>query len=436
MSKNTICTIPWNHLAIMQNGDYGICCQCVYNAAGRLLTDGVPENVTTKTIDEVRNHPMYVELRRSMLAGEKSPLCKLCWDEESLGIPSKRQNQHKCYEGIANNILNSEDKSGVIDTKEYPLKYLDLRLGNLCNLKCRSCGPTDSSLWIEDMYDAGITSFSLQNISKKYEIEKKNNVYKIKSEDFEYYADEKFGNNLKETLSTIDRIYFTGGEPLINKKHYEILDYCIEHDYAKNIILEYNTNGTTLNKNLLEQWRHFSQVIVCFSIDGINDMAHYVRYPSNWQIIETNMKELDNSDLTNVLCTTNFTVSMLNVKHFLEVLDWFYAQPFQKFGGRNRKLYWHRLVGPPWLNLQALPKETKQEIAELYQKYIDDSPRPSTKSYLWPIIEFMNAGDMSEHLPNTKRVITGIDKIRNQKLEDYIPWLADVLKNIEAKVNK
>ena len=67
MNKDTICTIPWNHLAVNQNGEYGICCQCVYNAAGRLLTDGLPENITTQSMDEVRNHPMYVELRRSMM---------------------------------------------------------------------------------------------------------------------------------------------------------------------------------------------------------------------------------------------------------------------------------------------------------------------------------------------------------------------------------
>lgn len=436
MSKDTICTIPWNHLAILQNGDYGICCQCVYSAAGRLITDGVSENVLTKDIEEVRNHPMYVDLRRSMMAGEKHPLCKLCWDEEELGILSKRQNQQKIYGNTLEQIVNSEDKSGVIDTKEYPLNYLDLRLGNLCNLKCRSCGPADSSLWIEDMYDAGITEFRVQNISKSYEIEKKNNVYKIKSDDFQYYASEQFGKNLEETLSTIDRIYFTGGDPLLNKKHYEILDYCIEHDYAKNITLEYNTNGTTLNKNLLEQWRHFAHVIVCFSIDGIGDMAHYVRYPSDWEVIEANIKELDSSDLTNVLCTTNFTVSILNVKHFLETLDWFYAQPFQKFGGRNRRLYWHRLVGPPWFNLQVLPQETKQEITALYQKYMDESPRSFIKSYIGPIVDFMNAGDMSQYLPDTKRVIEGIDKIRNQKLEDYIPWLSDVLKNVESNAKK
>ena len=424
MSKDTICTIPWNHTAIMQNGEYGICCQCVYNASGRLITDNQPESVRTKTINEVRNHPTYVELRRSMMAGEKSPMCKLCWDEESLGITSKRKHQQQSYEGLVNQILESPDKSGVIDTKEYPLNYLDLRLGNLCNLKCRTCGPADSSLWIEDVYDQGTTEFRIQNMPNAYEIEKKDNVYKIKSDDFQYYNSDNFVNDLTEVLPTINRIYFTGGEPLINKKHYEILDYCIEKGFAKNIILEYNTNGTTLNKNLLEQWKHFAQIIICFSIDGINEYAHYIRYPSKWDVIEQNMREVDNSELTNILCTTNLTLNILNVKHFLEVIEWFHSQNFKKFG---RNLYWHRLVGPTWLNLQVLPAETKKEITELYENFISTSDIPNIRNRIWPAIEFMNAGDLSKQLPRTKELIDNIDEIRGHKLADYIPWLAEVL---------
>ena len=84
-NKNTICTIPWNHQATYQNGDYGICCQCIYTSGGRMLTDGKPVNVLRDELTEVRNHPTLIELRRSMLNGEKSDLCKLCWDEEEAG---------------------------------------------------------------------------------------------------------------------------------------------------------------------------------------------------------------------------------------------------------------------------------------------------------------------------------------------------------------
>jgi hypothetical protein len=422
--RDTICTIPWNHQATYQNGDYGICCQCVYTSGGRMLTDGKPVNVLRDDFNEVRNHPTMIELRKSMLNGEKHALCKLCWDEESLGLISKRQNQQYSYKDTLQKILDHGDVSGKLDTDLFPIQYLDSRLGNLCNMKCRMCGPGDSSLWIEEMYEMGTTSFKFGKIDNPYEIEKISGVYKIKSDDFQYYTSEKFNYDMKKILPTVTRIYFTGGEPLINKKHYEILDYCIENNLAKNITLEYNTNGTTLNKNLLDQWKHFEAVIVCFSIDGMGDVADYIRYPSKWEVIKQHMYDLDNADLPNLYCNTNTSISIFNIKHFLDMIDWYQHAKFKRF---DPVLMWHRVVGPEFLNVQILPKETKKEITDLYNAYIFKSKTPSIKDQIYSIIDYMNEADMSRHIPRTKEMINTLDKSRNQNLADSIPWLSKSL---------
>ena len=92
-----------------------------------------------------------------MLAGEEHPACDLCWKEESIGLNSKRVYMNKVVtNGVKydiDRIRNSTQSDGTIDTKEFPLNYFDLRFGNLCNLKCRSCGPNDSSLWYEDYFN-------------------------------------------------------------------------------------------------------------------------------------------------------------------------------------------------------------------------------------------------------------------------------------------
>jgi len=422
--KNTICTIPWNHQATYQNGDYGICCQCIYTSGGRMLTDGKAVSALTHDFNEVRNHPTIVELRRSMLNGEKSDLCKLCWDEESLGLVSKRQNQQHAYKDTLEKILAQTDTSGVIDTDEFPIQYLDSRLGNLCNLVCRMCGPGDSSLWIEEVYEMGTPTFKFGTIDKPYEIEKVGSAYKIKGDDFQYYNTDKFNNDMEKILPSVNRIYFTGGEPLINKKHYEILDYCIEHDLAKNITLEYNTNGTTLNKNLLDQWKHFQSVVVCFSVDGMGDLANYIRYPSKWEVIKQHMYELDSADIPQLYCTTNVTVNIFNIKHLLEMLDWYQSANFKRF---HHKLMWHRLVGPDWLNVQVLPKETKKEITALYDDYIAKSPIPFIKEHIYSIIDYMNDKDATYQLPRTVEMIKRLDVSRDQNLADVVPWLAEAI---------
>jgi MoaA/NifB/PqqE/SkfB family radical SAM enzyme len=424
IKKNTICVIPWNHMAILQNGDLGICCQCVFHASGRLITNGKAENVLTTDFESVRNHPTYVELRRSMLNGEQHELCKLCWDEEEVGVKSKRQYQQIFYPETTNKILNSTDLSGRIDIEEFPIKYLDLRLGNLCNLKCRSCGPGDSSLWVEDWYKLENNSFNFHGTRTTYEIEKVNNTFKIKGDDFQYFESEKFNDVFKSVLPNIDKIYFTGGEPLINKNHYDLLDSCIKNNVAKDIMLEYNTNGTTLNKRLLDQWKHFKRVQIAWSIDAVGDLASYIRYPTKWDVVEKNMEELDNSDLNNVFCTVTTTISILNVMHFPEMVDWFEKKQFKKF---FRPMGYHLLHGPEGLNIKILPQETKNKIAEMYKDFSKNSTIPGIVNHFDAIINFMNSEDKSNLIRHAKYRLDKVDIIRDQKLRDYLPWLADVL---------
>lgn len=422
--KKTICTIPWTHTAVYQNGEYGICCMCVYHASGRLFTNGKAESVIDKDINTVRNHPTYVELRKSMLAGEKHPLCKLCWDEEELGGKhSKRQGQQYIYKNTLDKILEKGDPSGNIDVNEFPVQYLDLRLGNLCNLACRSCGPDNSSLWLEYL---GFKQFTVGGRPGTYNITNENKVYKIVEDDFNYWKSNVFEDFLTKVLPTVNRIYFTGGEPLINKRHYQILDYCIENGFAKNIELEYNTNGTTLNLNLLEQWRQFKLVDVCWSIDAMGPLANYVRYPTDWKVVERNMRLFDEVDISHLKGSTNATISVFNILHLPEFYTWFYNQKFKKF---NSTLTWHRLVFPIIYNVQILPRESKKMITEYYNNFISDSDIPNIKNDLYSIINFMNQKDQSIRMPEFRVAVDKQDIARKQNIKESIPWLGELLEN-------
>jgi hypothetical protein len=134
---STLCPIPWNHLEVQQNGDLRVCCMCIYEPFGKLEKDGQMANIKDTTLDEARNLPMIKELRKSMVNGEKHSMCKQCWDHEAVGLPSKRKSMLKIY---GDEGWTLSDPDGTINTKEFPLTYLDIRFGNLCNLACRSCG--------------------------------------------------------------------------------------------------------------------------------------------------------------------------------------------------------------------------------------------------------------------------------------------------------
>ena len=141
----TICPLPWNHISIQQNGDFRICCQQVFEPYGKMISNGEVLNIKNSTIDTARNHPTMKEVRASMLAGQEHPLCKLCYKDDALGLSSKRKHMLQWYNTSAFHDTTTPD--GTIDTSMYPVVYFDIRFGNLCNLKCRYCGPADSSLW-------------------------------------------------------------------------------------------------------------------------------------------------------------------------------------------------------------------------------------------------------------------------------------------------
>ena len=282
------------------------------------------------------------------------------------------------------------------------------------------CGPGDSSLWL-DYWDTD--EFFIGGRPGTYKLNKVGASIKVDSNDFAYYKTDQFKSFIEKALPTVNRIYFTGGEPLINKKHYEILDFCIEHDIAKNITLEYNTNGTTLNKNLLDQWRHFAQVDICFSIDAMGPLANYIRYPSDWDTVYNNMKLVDDSDVYQIRCTTNCTVSILNVMHLPEFFTWLYKQNFKKF---KPHLGWNRAVFPTFLNVQILPLETKKYITNYYDNFIAESDIPGIKDQIYSIIEYMNQEDKSSRLFESCLAISRQDKFRDQSIRDLLPWLADI----------
>ena len=432
---STLCPIPWNHLEIQQNGDLRICCMCIYEPFGKLEKDGVMANIKNTTLDEARNLPMIKELRKSMINGEKHPMCNQCWDHEAVGLPSKRKSMLKIY-GDEGWTLSNPD--GTINTKEFPLTYVDVRFGNLCNLACRSCGPSDSSLWVDDYLKLSGQEVAtmVYYSSKEYKIAKVNNKAEIITdpEDFTWYEQDKFWKEIDTHAKYIDRLYFTGGEPSINKTHFKLLEYLIEKGYSKHITLEYNSNMVAIPEKLYGWWEQFESVGVGCSIDGINEYANYIRPPSEWDVLEKNLDRMGYSNSEKIKGSISTTISIYNIFHFLDITRWLLEK---KYTNIDAVPSFHMLEGPEYLNVQALPSETKQLVVEEYEKFFNElETNHSRKRSLFfrrrysGILTHMMSGDLSDRLPKLKIATQKVDELRNQSLAKTIPWLAKILDNV------
>lgn len=421
----TLCAIPWNHLVIQQDGNFRACCQCIRHPYGLLKDDqNNTMNILSHTINEARNSNVLKDIRKAMINGEKPEVCNLCWDEEKIGIVSRRLNVNTMFDKPD---ISKTSEDGSIDTESYPLEYMDLRFGNLCNQACRSCGPTESSLWYEEVAETQ-KQFNFYNL-KTYNFKSKGSAIAIDSDDFLWYHKPNFETEFRKNLQSIKRLYFTGGEPTINKAHFNTLQICIDEGVAHNIALDYNSNLMSVPDHLLEKWSHFPTVNIGASIDAYGDLANYVRYPSQWETIEKNIFYLDNYTFTN-----NFhfgissTISILNILNFIDLNEWMLDKNFKIL---MRTPTYHMLNGPTYLNVQILPIKTKDMIFKKYNDFFDklkqkNGEYDSLISYYTNIISFMYEKD--EDVNELKRFFDKMsksDQFRKQDLFSYIPWIKD-----------
>ena len=158
--NKTLCPIPWMSQSYRANGDIRVCCQAQHGPTGGILKDedGNVINARDSDLNQIRNAPIEKDIRKAMMNGERHPECIRCHTEEDAGMTSRRMLENKLWIKGGWNQIKEEDKftweyllentqvDGTIDTAAIGNSFFDLRFGNLCNLKCRMCGPTDSSM--------------------------------------------------------------------------------------------------------------------------------------------------------------------------------------------------------------------------------------------------------------------------------------------------
>jgi sulfatase maturation enzyme AslB (radical SAM superfamily) len=425
---DSICPIPWVSIGIQQNGDYRICCQAIYHPYSKLTDESGTLSVKNSTISEARNHQVYKNVRAEMLTGKKPNMCKLCYKEEELSLNSKRKFMLRKYD--ISQYAQQTTSDGSIDVAQFPLRYIDIRFGNLCNLKCRYCGPTDSSLWYEDFVEYANKQTVNFYGNKQYKLSKVNNKWTIDSLDFEWYEDEQFWTAIETLIPHIDRYYFTGGEPTINKTHFKLLQMIIDKGYSNKVTLEYNSNMVAIPEKLYQLWYKFFRVEIGCSIDGYREYANYLRYPSNWDELEKNLDRLG-MDNKNIVGGISTTVNIYNVLNFLDLTKWLLGKNYKNM---KKVPSYHVLEGPESMSIQALPLDTKLWVTEQYEKFYQEIEltygsrwSSSLKLSYAGIINYMMAADRSNLLPILARDTATLDNIRQQSIDTVIPWLAQIL---------
>jgi len=387
----SFCFNPWAHLEISSQGQFKPC--CVYKESIK-DSNNIPYNINQHTIQEVYNSEYLKKLRQQFLLGERPQGCSSCWFKEQHHGESNRI-WFTDHLGINAHLLNIEQESMT------NLISLDIKLGNLCNFKCRICNAESSSKFAEEQVKYFQSSVDLKKINSQGRWTENEKIWKM----FESLGDQ---------LVNLD---FYGGEPFLIRQQEVFLDYLIKNNFAHKIRLHYNSNGSVYPTNLFKKWKHFREVDIAFSIDNIESRFELER-GGNWPEVENNLDQFLEHKLPNMILSIYATINVQNVYYLDQLIDWVELKKFNA-------LIFSLLESPSFLSITHMSKElTEKVIKKLNQ--ID--PGLMKKYKVTPIIDLVKQNKfLSNQLDDLSEYMLKLDNIRNQSFSKTHSEIASII---------
>ena len=353
-------------------------------------------------ITQIFSSPEVVKAKQKMKNGEWPKECIRCRTKEEIGQQSDRLVLNRKH-GITN----------VEQMDESVLRSIDYRNGNLCNLKCRMCHPSDSHLIqkeIENNY--AILKDTYRNA--QYEVLKKHDATHVS-------VNTKIVNH--DIVKNLIEFKILGGEPSIDPNVHNTLEWIIDNDYAKDIQLKYTTNLTNVNAKWLGYHTHFKKLRITFSLDGAGQTYNYVRTNGNWQQIKQNLK-IYKETFPDALTSVNFVFSMFNCMSLDEWYDEFCDNVCHDL---NSDLVNVNHSSIHWQQPRNLPIEIKEKIL----KILHTKPDTRFKSSLIGFIELPELEDSREKIKKFILECGNLDKVRSTDLRDIAPLYIELLDIID-----
>ena len=287
---DTFCLAPWVSIHTWPDGKVFPC--CLWNSRDPV------GNVNAQSLEEIWNNEKMKKIRRSFLKGEKLKSCDRCFHLEDTVDQSYRQRINRDHKDKMH-YVNETNQDGSLNIMN--LHLWDVRISNFCNFKCRSCGLGLSSSWYSDSKALGEkVDKALININDKA----------------------SFMDMLEPHYNCVDEIYFAGGEPLIMPEHYQILDRLLELGRT-DVNIRYSTNFSKLTykgKHIFDYWKHFPNLELYISIDGVGKIGEYVRKGFDDKLFYNNIMAFKKSGLKVRDYGYAITYGTLNYLHLFDMM--------------------------------------------------------------------------------------------------------------------
>jgi sulfatase maturation enzyme AslB (radical SAM superfamily) len=336
-------------------------------------------------IEDAWNSESIRDIRRKMINAESIPGCAVCYQQEDDNKMSNRQHslrewsQRLGTEELKQIIESAGEADGFVETAPV---YLDLRLGNLCNLKCRMCNPWNSSQIVKEHTD-------LVTRRPDYADVWQNTFGKFPEkvmEDQPWFDHNILWDQVISLIPTLKKVYMTGGEPTLIKNNYKFMEECIRQG-RRDITLFFNTNCTNINPKFFELISQFDAVNINASIDGIGAVTEYIRAPSKWSQVSKNIEKF--AQMSNVHLGITPTIQVYNAFDVVNILTWV-DDLRERY---SKDIFIDFLINhhPVHLSALILPDDLRKEVVELIEDYCEANTiqNEMTKNSLQGIVGFL-----------------------------------------------
>lgn len=292
------CPVPWYHM--YYHVDNSTPCHLI-------------RNNLNQSPEEYLNGSWLKNLKQEFVDGKVPSACAGCSSREKLGLRSTRGSAWKKYLKVPEG--GSVDISEFTVDKKSEIEMLEIVFSNLCNFKCRFCTSECSSSIAQENI-----KFSIPIMSPLYQsLETSNGVAKTTEKNFE---------ELKNIClhSKFRKLVLTGGEPLLIKECYEILDFIVDQKLNDTIILELFTNCSVYNTKFIDRMLKFKNVNFIMSIDGVEKTAEYQRHGTKWDVVKENILKFNSMPITRWFNTAISGYVLLDVSSLAKFLMDLYDQ--------------------------------------------------------------------------------------------------------------
>lgn len=332
------------------DGSAHFCC----DVPSLLEVNGQPGNISRDSLDDLWNADELVQIRSAMARGEKPASCSACWKQEARGVVSRRLLMNPGYRaaggGLAIEQLPDEGATTGFRLERRPDWFI-FELGNVCNLKCRSCNPVSSSRVAADRVQVAWTgpapALGVEGPAWYKQIDKL--VEMIAAAGHE-----------KAMLSLI------GGEPFLIESTWRLLEELVDRGVAPSIYVGLLTNGQQRSARLEGLAPHFRGFNVSVSIDGYGKLNDYLRHGADWSKLVDTLDWLRATPKVDVaIVPTLQNGNALDMTALLRFLD-----------ERDLPLAYNVLNEPARLRPANLPPIVRRIAARRLRAYLDTECKP------------------------------------------------------------